>query len=937
MEKVRMKAKAPIYLFCCLVVFSVNTFLMGQVPLRDNFLFEFENNFEDDPLGHYSLSEYREDWNLSPTSTIDPQNMVDIVVDSDSRFNKVVRGFFPQGTLLIAEHGFFWDSPLSNQQNELYFSYDIKFKSGFDWVKGGKLPGLLGGKFVTGKIPTTTDGFSARMMWKEDGKLVFYVYHQDQPIIYGSTYVWENCALTSGKWYNITIRVVLNTITNGVAAKNGILEGFVDGKLMFQKKDVRFRSLESIKIDRMRVAAFFGGNTEDWACTNDEWIDTDNFVAYTYSSKAPNVPRGNQISSSTTTLLHPYYNFSSKSTSIPVPSAPSELNAEIRSSSSINLSWKDNSSDETGFSISRSLSSTEGFSEIKTLVANTSSYQDINLNPGTTYYYKLRAYNQGGYSVYSPVTQKTTSTIEVPEAPTLFSSTTQTNSTIDLSWNDNSTNEQGFEIFRSVSDNEGFVKVASCEADENSCTDKSLQTNVTYYYKLRSFNSYGSSDYTPVLKVATKSGSIVQDPTNNAKTVYIDPETMDIHPDGSFLHPYKSWAEITWKEGFTYLQKKGSTTTVDVLQIGASNITLGAYGEGEIPVISSQSATYLISGFEKSGIEIRDLNLIAANAISCIYFLGSNSDSLVINNCILNGNVNAIKVVDGRNLIAKYNSISSGDEGIFSTADNNVIYYNIFDACHTAVNILGNSSKAKIYNNVFVDNMKSLSDTYAELTLYNNIFYLSEDNQVALNHGTGKITSDNNIFYPEQKGFISIAGKFFDSLNELQQQLKIDLNSLTKDPLFVDIANKKFNLNSNSAAINSGKNLNLEFDLDGTKVPIFSIADIGAFEFNGNINNPSGKQSSNGTVKLYPNPSTGPVTIEGQINESLIQDEPSISVQELKVLDMTGKTIFSKSINMNGTAFFQDKIDLSEYANGVYFVVLQIADKIVNEKLLISK
>jgi hypothetical protein len=393
----------------CAGFISGKTVLYSQAPAIDNFVLGFENNFEDDPLGHYSLSEYREDWNLSPTSTIDPQNMVDITVDADSRYNKVVRGFFPQGTLLIAEHGFFWDSPLVKQENELYFSYDIKFKPGFDWVKGGKLPGILGGKFVTGKIPTTTDGFSARMMWKEDGKLVFYVYHQDQPIIYGSTYVWENCALTSGKWYNITIRVVLNTITNGVAAKNGILEGFVDGKLMFQKKDVRFRSLESIKLDRMRVAAFFGGNTEDWACTNDEWIDTDNYVAYTYSSKAPNVPRGNQVSSSTTTLLHPYRNFgATTTTTTTIPAVPSALTSTTITSNSLSLKWNDNCSGEQGFKIEYRPDAASAFAEIATVTSNTISYTHSGLSANTLYHYRVCSYNTAGKSAYSPVLEATT-------------------------------------------------------------------------------------------------------------------------------------------------------------------------------------------------------------------------------------------------------------------------------------------------------------------------------------------------------------------------------------------------------------------------------------------------------------------------------------------------------------------------------------------------
>ena len=67
----------------------------------------------------------------------------------------------------------------------------------------------------------------------------------------------------------------------------------------------------------------------------------------------------------------------------------------------INLKWKDNSSDETGFEIVRATSSDAGtFVPVATVSANTTSFNDSALAAGSTYYYKIRAINSTGVSAF---------------------------------------------------------------------------------------------------------------------------------------------------------------------------------------------------------------------------------------------------------------------------------------------------------------------------------------------------------------------------------------------------------------------------------------------------------------------------------------------------------------------------------------------------------
>jgi hypothetical protein len=90
-----------------------------------------------------------------------------------------------------------------------------------------------------------------------------------------------------------------------------------------------------------------------------------------------------------------------------VPAAPSDLSAAAASSSAIDLSWTDNSSDETSFNIERSLDGTN-FSALASVGANVVTYSDSGLSPNTTYSYRVNAENAAGTSTYSNTASATT-------------------------------------------------------------------------------------------------------------------------------------------------------------------------------------------------------------------------------------------------------------------------------------------------------------------------------------------------------------------------------------------------------------------------------------------------------------------------------------------------------------------------------------------------
>ena len=88
-------------------------------------------------------------------------------------------------------------------------------------------------------------------------------------------------------------------------------------------------------------------------------------------------------------------------TPITLPAAPTNLSATSSSSSQLNLTWTDNSSNETGFKIERKTGAGGTWSQVALLAANAISSSNIDLTALTQYSYRVRASNVAGDSAYS--------------------------------------------------------------------------------------------------------------------------------------------------------------------------------------------------------------------------------------------------------------------------------------------------------------------------------------------------------------------------------------------------------------------------------------------------------------------------------------------------------------------------------------------------------
>lgn len=197
---------------------------------------------------------------------------------------------------------------------------------------------------------------------------------------------------------------------------------------------------------------------------------------------------------------------------MPAPEAPTNLTADTVNSTTIQLTWQDNSNNELGFVIRRSIDNNSNYENHDTVGTNITYYEDQNLAPMTTYYYKVYAYNLGGNSEYSNEASATTGPGIPPNAPTNLTADTLDATTIQLAWTDNSTDELGFKIERSLGNNTNYALIDSVETNETEYTDYNLLPDTTYYYQIYAFSEGGNSGYSNEAFATT--GSLPPVPTD---------------------------------------------------------------------------------------------------------------------------------------------------------------------------------------------------------------------------------------------------------------------------------------------------------------------------------------------------------------------------------------------------------------------------------------
>jgi hypothetical protein len=269
-----------------------------------------------------------------------------------------------------------------------------------------------------------------------------------------------------------------------------------------------------------------------------------------------------------------------------ISNAPSPLTAKAISSSSIVLTWQDNSDNETGFKIERksgTCGSGNPWNQIATTAENVTSRTNTGLSPATTYSFRVRAYNAGMNFDYSNCASATTGVAGSPNAATNLKATSVSGSKISLAWTDKSTDETGFKIYRKAG--AGLWKLLATTA-----------ANVKRYSDALATGNDSTKTYSYRVKACT--GSVCSPSTNTAVVPY-KPTDLTATPISS------SQIDLTWADnsdneaGFKVYRKSGacsSTNSWSLITMTGSNVS--SYSNSDLH--SGRTYSYRVKAYTSS-------------------------------------------------------------------------------------------------------------------------------------------------------------------------------------------------------------------------------------------------------------------------------------------------------------------------------------------------
>ena len=257
--------------------------------------------------------------------------------------------------------------------------------------------------------------------------------------------------------------------------------------------------------------------------------------------------------------------------------APSNTNAVAVSESQVDVHWNDNSANEAGFEVHRSTTGQGGAFSLRAVSgANATNYVDEGPASSTLYCYKVRAFKTAdGRTSYSDFSNTACATTLAPPAPPEPPSNTKavavSESRTDVSWQDNSTNEIGFEVHRGTTGPSGsFSLLVTTGANATSYSDAALTASTEYCYKIRALNTGGGSTRYSEFSAAACATTLAPPPPPAPGTIQVTTATT-----GTCIDP---WYFVQLDSGYSTYLGSNATMTLAGVAPGDHTLWLGSVG-----------------------------------------------------------------------------------------------------------------------------------------------------------------------------------------------------------------------------------------------------------------------------------------------------------------------------------------------------------------------
>lgn len=347
------------------------------------------------------------------------------------------------------------------------------------------------------------------------------------------------------------------------------------------------------------------------------------------------------------------------------------LNAPVAAAgmpANVSCNWTDNSDNEDYFILERS-DDNINFTGIAQPAANTTSYIDVGLQSGKTYYYRIKAHSSLNASVYSPVVSITTpqegTMPAVTANPSPLNNATNVllhNQAVAFNWEGNYADN--YIVYMGINDS-SLVKVGEVTAETPSFTTTGLIPNSQYYWRIDAANGNGTT-IGPVWNFKTANvplntkGDYRSAATGNWGTSTVATAIWQVfdgyHWKDTMAAPSASTPTVTIRTGHTV--QLNATTTVNnlVVEEGAALVSGTSDGAGGTAALRTLRVANSINNFGTAGSNSTSVNRINFEAYRINgNVLISGTGSYYLNTFVVNNIAETVDVLVDANLnLASY-------------------------------------------------------------------------------------------------------------------------------------------------------------------------------------------------------------------------------------------------------------------------------------------
>ncbi len=226
------------------------------------------------------------------------------------------------------------------------------------------------------------------------------------------------------------------------------------------------------------------------------------------------------------------------------PNSPYNLDVRLITSTLLNIFWEDTNEYEKGFEVWRREGYIGTYNLWRVFGPNTFNTNDATINPSQIYFYKVRAFNEFGYSDFSyEVTSIGSGGSASLPAPTNVTAEIRGTNCIYLYWQDNSWNETIFQIERK-SGSQAFGPVGRVGPNITTFKDSAngLSAGTEYKYRIK---VYSETDSSWSQEITARTYAVAINAPSNLAAVQYDSITVRL-----------TWSDNSIYENYTFIERK---------------------------------------------------------------------------------------------------------------------------------------------------------------------------------------------------------------------------------------------------------------------------------------------------------------------------------------------------------------------------------------------